>query len=193
MATPTPQRPTAVLPGDETRSPFAPLDAPQPAGPGGRRAKGRGPVQRFSSVLESAEAGVFVSVPFDVELAFGRRRVPVKVTMDGEPYRGSLVHMGGPSHVLLVLKRIRDRLGKGPGDSVDVVVEEDLRPRTFAVPADLRRALARRPEARRAFRALPHACRRSYVRWVESARRKATRARRVARVIATLGRGKRGR
>jgi hypothetical protein len=150
----------------------------------------RGSVQRFSSVVESAGGGgAFVSVPFDVERVFGRARVPVKVTMDGEPYRGSLVRLGGQTHMLLVNKRIRDKIGKSLGDVVDVVVEEDLEPRVVAVPKDLKRALEGQPKALLFFRGLPYTCRKEYVRWIESAKRERTRARRVAKAIAMLRRG----
>jgi len=90
-----------------------------------------------------------------------------------------------------VLKRIRERIGKGPGDAVDVVVEEDLRPRIAAVPADLRRALEGRPRALRFFRGLPYTSRKEYVRWIQSAKRAQTRAGRVARAVGMLGQGRR--
>lgn len=153
----------------------------------------RGSIQRFSSVMESAGGGgAFVSVPFDVEMVFGKKRVPVRVTIDGEPYRGSLVRMGGASHMLLVLKSIREKIGKGPGDAVDVVVEEDLRPRVVAVPGDLRRALEGESKARLFFRGLSYSGRREYVRWIESAKKRETRAGRVAKAVAMLRQGMRG-
>ncbi len=41
----------------------------------------------------------FVRIPFDVEQAFGKKRVPVLATIDGESYRGTLVRMGEPCHL----------------------------------------------------------------------------------------------
>ncbi|MGA2016964.1 MAG: YdeI/OmpD-associated family protein [Opitutaceae bacterium] len=152
----------------------------------------RGLVERFSSVIERADVGgAFVSVPFDVELVFGKKRVPVSVMIDGEPYRGSLARMGGAAHVLLVPKRVRERIGKGPGDAVDIAVEEDLRPRAVAVPGDFRRALEGHPKARRLFHGLSRTGRKEYVRWIQAPKRAETRAGRVARAIAMLGQGKR--
>ena len=157
----------------------------EPAPAGGRRS-----TLRFSSLVEGAGgAGAFVSVPYDVEPVFGRRRVPVRATVDGEPYRGWLVSLGGPARVLRIPRRVRDRVGKGPGDTVDVVVQEDPRPRAPAVPADLRRALRSRPQAGRFFRALPPARRGALVRWIQSAKRAKTRAGRIARAVAKLRRG----
>lgn len=50
----------------------------------------------FRAVIEQADGGgAYVSIPFDVEKTFGKKRVPVKATIDGEPYRGSLVRRQG--------------------------------------------------------------------------------------------------
>ncbi len=72
-------------------------------------------VLSFSAPIEQAHGGgAYVTVPFDVETVFGKKRVPVQATIDGQPYRGLLVRMGGPCHVLGVLKEIRERIGKQP-------------------------------------------------------------------------------
>ena len=36
-----------------------------------------------------------ITIPFDVEEIFGARRVPVKATVNGAVYTGSIVRMGG--------------------------------------------------------------------------------------------------
>jgi hypothetical protein len=151
----------------------------------------RGSVQRFSTVIEGdGDRGAFVSIPFDVERVYGKARVPVKATIDGEPYLGSLVRMGGPSHLLLVPGPVCETIGKGPGDPVDVVVDEDLRPRAVAVPGDLRRALEGEPRALAFFRGLASAGREEYVRWIEAAKQERARAGRVARATRMLRQGK---
>ena len=49
----------------------------------------------FNAVIQNAGGGgAFVEVPFDVEKAFGSKRPKVKATIDGIPYRGTLVRMG---------------------------------------------------------------------------------------------------
>jgi hypothetical protein len=73
----------------------------------------------FRAVIDNpGRGGAFVRVPFDVEKVFGRKRVPVKTTINGQPYRGTLVRMGEPYHVLIVLKEIRQKIGKEFGDEV---------------------------------------------------------------------------
>jgi len=66
---------------------------------------------RFSAILHEATVGTggaFVLFPYDVEETFGMKgRIPIKATVDGEPYRGSLVKYGHPQHIFPVLKAIR--------------------------------------------------------------------------------------
>ena len=61
----------------------------------------------------------------------------VFVTFDGEAYRGSMVRMGTPRHILLILKEIREKLGKGPGDRIRVTVELDDAPRVVVLAVDV--------------------------------------------------------
>ena len=93
-------------------------------------------MRKFQAVIEAAAGGgAFVSIRFDVEQTFGKKRVPVRATIDGEPYRGSLVRMGPRGHLLGVLKDIRQRIGKDIGDQVDITIEEDDAPRTVVMPS----------------------------------------------------------
>lgn len=148
----------------------------------------------FRAVIEqSGSGGAYVSVPFDVEAAFGRKRVPVRASIEGEPYRGTLVRMGGPDHILIVLKEIREKIGKQPGDEVEVSVEEDLEPRVVEIPPDLAAALQADPAAREFYDRLSYTHRKEYVRWVEEAKREQTRSDRVAKTLEMLKAGKKGR
>lgn len=71
----------------------------------------------------------YVEIPFDVKEAFGKSRVSVHATFDGEPYDGQLVKMGTPCHIIGVRKDIRAKIGKQPGDSVRVTVSERTAPK----------------------------------------------------------------
>lgn len=149
-----------------------------------------GKTYRFSAPIERAGSGAYVTVPFDAEAAFGKKRVPVKATIDGIPHTGSLVRMGSQEHVLGVLKEIRVALGKDEGDVVEIVVEEDVSIRTVDVPADLAVALQAEPEAARFFDGLTYSHKREYVRWIEEAKRDTTRTARVAKAVELLAAGK---
>jgi hypothetical protein len=68
--------------------------------------------------------GAYIEIPFDVKQEFGKGRVPVYATFDGEPYEGSLVRMKTPCHILGLRKDIRQKIGKQPGDTVHVTLKE---------------------------------------------------------------------
>ncbi len=80
----------------------------------------------FDAVIQKVPDldGAYVEIPFDVKATFGKGRVPVCATFDGEPYEGSLVRMGTPCHIIGIRKEIRARIGKQPGDSIRVTIRE---------------------------------------------------------------------
>ncbi|MCI8301639.1 MAG: DUF1905 domain-containing protein [Oscillospiraceae bacterium] len=68
--------------------------------------------------------GAYVEFPCDVRQEFGRGRVKVRALFDGVPYDGSLVRMGTPGHIIGLRKDIRAQIGKQPGDTVRVSIQE---------------------------------------------------------------------
>ncbi len=86
----------------------------------------------YESLIYQADkkGGAYVVFPYDVRTEFGRGRVKVHATFDGEPYDGSLVNMGIKNedgsicYIIGIRKDIRTRLGKQPGDKVWVTIQE---------------------------------------------------------------------
>lgn len=146
----------------------------------------------FTGRIQNAGGGgVFVEIPFDVKEAFGSGRPRVKVLIQGVPYRGSLVRMGGEHHMLLILKSIREQIGRTFGDEVKVVVEADAEPRAVEIPVDLLKELKKHKEARAFFDKLAYTHRKEYVRWIEAAKRDETCLARIVKTIEMLKKGKR--
>lgn len=142
---------------------------------------------RFRAVIEDpGGGGAFVTIPFDVEKIFGKSRVKIVATIDGEPYRGTLVRMGGPCHLLLILKEIRAKIGKSFGDEVEVELAEDLAPRVVVMPQDFQEALEENPGKREVFERLSYTRQKEAVQWIEAAKREQTRRERVLAVIEQL-------
>ncbi len=89
-------------------------------------------IYQFTAAIEPApdKHGAFVRFPCDVRKEFGKGRVKVWATFDGEPYEGSLVNMGvrnadgSVCYIIGVRKDIQAKIGKGPGNIVDVTVQE---------------------------------------------------------------------
>jgi len=79
---------------------------------------------------ESGRGGAYVPFPYDLRAEFGKGRVKVHATFDGEPYNGSVVNMGVKNpdgsvcYVIGILKDIRAKIGKQPGDTVRVTIRE---------------------------------------------------------------------
>jgi hypothetical protein len=145
----------------------------------------------FSAIIEDpGGGGAYVAVPFDVERTFGKKRVKVQATIDGEPYRGLLVRMGLDFHVLIVLKEIRHKIGKTYGDTVEISLREDTEPRAVSIPQDAQQVLAQNPQALAAFQKLSYTHQKEYVSWIESAKRGATRQRRLAKMAGMVVEGK---
>jgi hypothetical protein len=146
----------------------------------------------FRAVIEEAgNGGAYVTIPFDAEQAFGKKRVKVLAIIEGVPYRGSLVRMGTEHHLLPVLKAIRQQTGKAIGDEIEVTVEEDTLPRQVAVPADLAQALESDASGKDFFQRLSYTHQKEYVAWVEEAKRSETRQARIIKTIEMLKQGKR--
>ena len=89
-------------------------------------------VYEFDAVIHrtSEQDGAYVIVPFDIRAEFGKGRVKVSATFDGEPYDGSIVNMGVKDeagsicYIIGIRKDIRVKIGKQPGGSVRVTICE---------------------------------------------------------------------
>jgi len=74
--------------------------------------------------------GAYIAVPFDIKSEFGKGRLPVHATFDGEPYIGSVVNMGVKNpdnsicYIIGIRKDIRAKIGKQAGDVVCVTIKE---------------------------------------------------------------------
>ena len=76
--------------------------------------------------------GAYVIFPWDIRKVFGKGRIKVHAEFDGIPYDGSIVNMGikdsqgNVCYIIGVLKSVREKLKKGDGDSIHIVIEERL-------------------------------------------------------------------
>ena len=89
-------------------------------------------IYEYESMIYKAEqkGGAYVIFPYDIREEFGKGRVKVHATFDGEPYDGSVVNMGVKNedgsvcYIIGLRKDIRLRIGKQPGDTVYVTIQE---------------------------------------------------------------------
>jgi hypothetical protein len=153
----------------------------------------KSPLKRFRVLVEREEGSEVcgINVPFDVEKMFGTRgRVPVRGTLNGAPFRGSLFPMGG-CHFMVVNRHLRAAAGVSGGETVPVQMERDTEERVITPPADLARALKANKEAQATWDKLSYTHRREHVEHLEDAKKPETRQRRLEKAIALLAAGKR--
>lgn len=134
----------------------------------------------------------YIEFPYDVQAEFGKKgQVKVKAYFDGNEYRGSLIKMGYPCHIIGITRNLRKAIKKNFGDIVQVIIVEDKDERTIEIPNDLSIAFSLSPVAGALFEKLSFTNRKEYVEWITSAKKEETRAARVEKCIKLLVDGKR--
>ncbi|MDR2589627.1 MAG: DUF1905 domain-containing protein [Oscillospiraceae bacterium] len=88
-------------------------------------------VFKYEATIQPADrGGAYVPFPYDLRKEFGKGRVKVHALFDSEPYDGSIVNMGVKNadgsicYIIGVRKDIRAKIGKQPGDKIQVVIRE---------------------------------------------------------------------
>jgi hypothetical protein len=153
-------------------------------------------VHTFTAVLTSAmdepgDAWTLVVIPNDIASSFGTRSmVRVRGTVNGVPYRSSLMPDGEGGFQMMVSAAIRAEAGVDQGEEVTVDLEIDDAPRTVRTPPDLNRALKDDPRAKAFWGALSYSNKKLYVDWIMEAKQPDTRAKRVAETVQGMRDGK---
>lgn len=145
---------------------------------------------KFIAKIQAGDGGgAFVFFPYEVETEFGTKgRVPVKATFNGVPDSGSLFKYGYPQHILGLPKKIREAIGKQPGDAVEVALWRDEEERKVEVPAEFQKLL-KKEGLLPVFEKLSYTHRKEYCRWISEAKKEETRLRRLAKAAEMLKNG----
>jgi hypothetical protein len=149
--------------------------------------------KKFEAKLTSRGPGgawTFLYVPFSVEEVFGSKaRVSVSGTLNGFPFRNSLLPMGDGTHRMAVSKEMQAGAKAAAGDTVKVTMEVDRSERTAEVPAELEKAFKKSKKAAEFFTSLSYSHKRAYTDWVGGAKQEATRESRAAKAVEMLAAG----
>ena len=145
---------------------------------------------KFKAKIAAGEGGgAYVLFPYDTVKEFATKgKVPVKATFDGAPVQGSLIKYAHPLHSLGILKAVREQIGKGPGDTIEVVVWRDDEVRTVEVPAEFEK-LVKKEGLLPVFEKLSYTHRKEYCRWITEAKKQETRWKRLEKAIEMLKEG----
>lgn len=136
-------------------------------------------------------AWTYLAIPFDVQQVFGTKaRVLVAGTLNGFPFRNSLMPEGDGTHSLMVSKELQQGANAKAGDVVSISLELDLAERAVTLPEELASAFKANRQAASFFERLTHSQKKEYIDWVRSAKQASTKAGRVAKSLEMLTAGK---
>lgn len=150
--------------------------------------------QEFRAMLTAKGPGgawTYISIPFDVDRVFGSKaRVAVAGTINGFPFRNSLMPEGDGTHSMMVSKQLQAGAKARAGDTVIVSLELDSEERSVTLPEELEAALKTNAKAASLFATLARSHKAEYAEWISSAKQASTKASRAAKAVEMLTAGK---
>jgi hypothetical protein len=148
--------------------------------------KNPGPIEFTAPIIDSG-VGAYIEFPFDTAELFGTTgRIPVVVEFDGVPYQGTMLRYGTELHIIIVVKKIREAIGKQAPETVHVKVELDGGKREVMLPEDVQLVFETNSAAFEQFQQLSYTHQKEYKDWIEGTKRSETRQRRIEKMIQTL-------
>ena len=143
---------------------------------------------RFTAELEAARAGgAMVLVPDEVARAIGGlKQMRVVGTLNGVPYQSSTMPYGGRGLFMGVHKATRAAAAVEFGDTVQVTVARDDRPRVLEIPPELEAAFVAQPQLRARFEGLSFSRRKDLAVLISEAKLPQTRVVRLEKAVTQL-------
>lgn len=146
-------------------------------------------VYNFNAVIKAVDDidGAYVEFPYDVKAEFGTQgRVKVIATFDEVEYRGSLVKMKTPCHIIGITKAIRELICKQAGDIIAVTIRVDTENKVNEMPEKLKEALSLNKEAGDFFESLTASQKNKFIDFIVSAKKQETADSRLGKVVMML-------
>lgn len=143
---------------------------------------------QFRAVVIPSGNATAVELPDVVMAALGpEARPPVAITINGHTWRSRVALKNGQRLVGISAAQ-RTAAGIAEGQAIELDVTLDTAPRDVEEPDDFKLALDASPAARAAFDKLPFGLKTKHVREIEAAKTAEVRARRIGKLVETLGR-----
>jgi hypothetical protein len=145
---------------------------------------------KFKTTILQAGNNTGIVVPEKILNSLGAgKRPPVVVTLKRYTYRSTVASMGGQFLIPLSAEH-RKNSGVSGGDTLEVTLTLDDKPRTVELPAALRTALQKNAKAMQAYEKLPPSGKKKVVLLIQSAKAEETRMKRITKIVADLKEGK---
>ncbi|MGC2669678.1 MAG: YdeI/OmpD-associated family protein [Candidatus Nitrosopolaris sp.] len=126
-----------------------------------------------TKLMRPEEVGTWTFASISMELANRaqlRARMRIRGTIDGTHFRSSLMPARDGDVFVIVNKELREKIGKGNGEVVEMTWVGILR-RLLTVFPDLKKALSQNAKAETYFRKMAPSHRKAYVQWIEQAKK----------------------
>jgi hypothetical protein len=148
----------------------------------------------FVSVLirpEGVGTWTYLNIPLPISSTFGSRgQVKVKGTINGYPFRSTVLPHGNGTFYLVVGKPIRDQIHSIAGDTIQVTMELDLEERRVVIPKSLAEALDSHPLSKAGFEKLAYSHQKAYVDWILAPKKEETSQNRIEKALNLLAQGR---
>jgi len=133
------------------------------------------------------DASAAFTLPFDTREAWGKAKVPVKVTINGYTCRSTVGNRGGIQYIV-VNAEARRSAGVKAGDFVTIGLEPDSEKREIEIPLPLQKALGAKLSQK--FDSLSFTHKKEFIVWYSAAKKEDTRTLRVEKMKQMLSAGK---
>ena len=150
------------------------------------------PARPRADQREKSDSWTFLILPKNASAKLPSRSVTaIEGTINGVPFQAVLEPDGQKSHWLKVDRKLRKAACAEADDVVTLEIAPAAKEPEPEVPADLRKALATAPNARKLWSDITPNARRDWIHWITSAKQPETRARRIKNACSMLASGKR--
>ena len=142
-----------------------------------------------TKILQAGKTATGIEIPAKVVDSFGMgKKPPITVTINGYTYRNTVAVMGG---VYMVGISAEHRKGAGVegGDTIEVNIELDTKPREVEVPADFQKVLNKNATVKKKFETLSYSKKNGLVLPIKDAKTEETRQRRIEKAIDLIKEG----
>ncbi|MDF2699788.1 MAG: hypothetical protein K0Q49_1344 [Haloplasmataceae bacterium] len=146
-------------------------------------------IYAFKAIIHGVENldGAYIKFPYNVKEEFGSNGIiKVVATFDGFKYRGILAKMSDDCHIIGITKAIRNEIGKGPGNEIEVTLEQSEENRLDDIPFILIDALNNNSTAKAFFDTLTDSQKNKFSHFINSAKKAETINNRIDKVIEML-------
>ena len=134
-----------------------------------------------------SDATASFTLPFDTRDVWGKRKVPVKVTINGYTWRSTVGNRDGVQYIVVNAAARRGASVKA-GDLVTIALEPDTDKREIHIPDSLQRALGIKLTEK--LNRLSFSHKKEFIVWYSEAKKEETRDRRVEKMKQMLAAGK---